>query len=237
MKELFPLKTFHQDAILKRLSELYENEVDLDSRVEDLEDLELPEPSLADAGKYIGIGVDGKYTLSNPTAASISGTDITPKDVTASGNITAPSIVETMNGYAAFIGQSDEYLTIDNIYTSVCKNGNKLTFVAYLKIKRLDTLPQRYRNIAIFSIPSDVFNKLYPIATSGALNTVLAVNESVYFKDLVLDNNKKIVTTIYKTSQNVLFTAEDLTVLDVNEDYYVRIEQTFLLSDNLVPQE
>lgn len=36
MKELFPLQTFHQDAVLKRLSELYENEKDLDSKIDDV---------------------------------------------------------------------------------------------------------------------------------------------------------------------------------------------------------
>lgn len=63
MKELFPLKTFHQDAILKRLSELYENEKDLDGRIEDLEDLELPTPAVGDSGKVLQVGADGKYGL------------------------------------------------------------------------------------------------------------------------------------------------------------------------------
>ena len=38
MKELFPLKTFQQDAVLQRLKELYDNEVDLDTRLEPVEE-------------------------------------------------------------------------------------------------------------------------------------------------------------------------------------------------------
>lgn len=62
MKELFPLQTFHQDAVLKRLSELYENEKDLDSKV--------PTPVVADAGKVIAVDEDGKYVLGAASGGS-----------------------------------------------------------------------------------------------------------------------------------------------------------------------
>ena len=160
-------------------------------------------------------------------------------DVTIGGDIIGDievdgEIVEKMTGYSASLGTSDETLTINNIYSSVVKNGNKLTFVSYLKIKRLDTLSPNYRNLIAFTIPSDVFAKLYPISESGSLALVLCVNRANYFKDLVIANMKEIATTIYKTSTAIVFTAEDLSVLDANEDYYVRIEQTFTLSENLI---
>ena len=151
--------------------------------------------------------------------------------------ISGNEIVEKMTGYSASLGTSDEELTIDNIYSSVVKNGNKLTIVAFLKIKRLDTLTTNYRNLINFDFPSAVNDKLYPIAESGSLTSVIVVNISNYFKDLIKSNMKEIVTTIYKRTQGINLTAEDLSGLDVNEDYYVRIEQTFTLSDNLVPQE
>ena len=48
MKKLFPLQTFQQDAVLKRLSELSEI---------------VPESLESDAGKVIMVGEDGNYKL------------------------------------------------------------------------------------------------------------------------------------------------------------------------------
>lgn len=62
MKELFPLQTFHQDAVLKRLSELYENEKDLDSKV--------PTPEVSDSGKVLMVGEDGSYELGIPSGGT-----------------------------------------------------------------------------------------------------------------------------------------------------------------------
>lgn len=55
MKKLFPLQTFQQDAVLKRLSELSEI---------------VPESLESDAGKVIMVGEDGNYTLGQPSGGT-----------------------------------------------------------------------------------------------------------------------------------------------------------------------
>ena len=65
------------------------------------------------------------YISEHPFAPEmLEGQDISPDDISATGKITGAEIVENMSGYNASIPQITG-LTIENVYTSVVKNGNK----------------------------------------------------------------------------------------------------------------
>lgn len=178
----------------------------------------------------IADAVDDYLTEHPVDVTAITGLDIAPKDVTASGNITAPSIIENMSGYSFTKGQTTN-ITYEYIYAGAVKNGNKVTFVNYLKFKRTDEVQYGIVNMGIFGIPLAVGNKLIP--TTGNVLTFNKVSCNVNFNtssqlDAVVE--KQSSTSI----QMKLYGVNDLTA---NTDYYVRYEITFLLSDSLVPEE
>lgn len=176
MKELFPLNTFQQDAVLKRLNELTDGVNDVPNVVEDM----------MEQG-------------------------------------------EVMKGYS-FTKGTTENVTYDYLYAGACKNGNKITFVAYVGITRTDATAGANIRIGNFIIPNDILNKLYP-----ATETWLTFNNLYCGSDyasgvnvpaLVMKGDSGIIMTLYNSSNLIL-----------NTKYYVRYEVTFLLSENLVPED
>ena len=78
------------------------------------------------------------YLVEHPVdITALEGQDIAPKDISATGNITAPSIIENMSGYSMTVSDTTTNVTLTNIYSSMVKNGNKLTIVFFCKIKRM----------------------------------------------------------------------------------------------------
>ena len=166
----------------------------------------------------------------DPTA--ITGLDIAPKDVTASGNITAPSIIETNTGYSAEL-KNPAYLTVADEYISVVKNGNKVTFVFFAKLTRTDTASSP-TNLVRFTIPSAVGSKLYPFSFGGYISAL----DAREIKVLASASNIQSLTAFFIKQTN---TAVDLMLervgdLTLNTAYLCRIEITFLLSDNLISE-
>lgn len=236
MKELFPLMTFQQDAVLQRLKELYENEVDLDSRVEDLEELPvLPSPA-GQGGKVVTVKSDGSgYELqTNPVDPSdLQGVDIEPKDVDATGNITGASIIENMSGYD-FSENAITNITSNVIYAGAVKNGNKLTVVLFGEITRTGEVDVGYINSAyVFIVPNAVANKLYP-NTIGGVGDVLSDVEVSFIPEDNYTQFVKVPCLVFKYSSQIVPNFYNVnTLLTLNKKYTFRFEQTFLLSDNL----
>ncbi|MBO7731622.1 MAG: hypothetical protein J6S67_03695 [Methanobrevibacter sp.] len=160
----------------------------------------------------------------DPTA--ITGLDIAPKDVTASGNITAPSIIENMSGYSFTKSSSQgQYFTLT--YVGVVKNGNKITFVIAGSMNFPD-VTQIY-GIGNFTIPEEIGQKLYPI--TGTQIAFLSINAHINYA------TKVNVSGIFNKNSNTDFDVRVYSSgLTANTDYSFRIEQTFLLSDSLVSE-
>lgn len=61
-------------------------------------------------------------------------------NVNVSGEFTADEIIENISGqYQGYLATNEDW-TIENVYTSVAKNGNKLTIVSALNITaKVDT--------------------------------------------------------------------------------------------------
>lgn len=144
-----------------------------------------------------------------------------------SGNaVTGNSIIENMTGYS--FAQADSRWT--PIYVSVCKNGNKITFVIFGHVTQDGTMTGNL-DLGTFTIPSSVGAQLYPYYISG--NAVID-NRSIGFNndlDFSVFTNLQVVT-IKSSNANIYMRVRTIQNLS-NAKYFFRIEQTFLLSENL----
>ena len=192
---------------------------------------DLPDTTEATAGQILALDSD-KEPVWDDLVDLLVGEDIAPKDVSASGNITGASIIENMSGYSATIPATENF-DIEPLYIGACKNGNKITFVVATNITRPTSGVSQTCLMATLTIPSDIGAKLYTTQIGGYnfldnkllygfASYVSAVSGYAYFEKV---NN---------TTLNVYMRTDNF-VSDTK--YYVRYEATFLLSDNLAPQE
>lgn len=165
----------------------------------------------------------------DPTA--ITGLDIAPKDVTASGNITAPSIIENMSGYSA--QKKNQELANQVIsYCGAVKNGNKLTLALASEITPTSTfISYGGAEILEWLLPAGILAKLYPFYGSS--------NYLAFIKGVAVDESNNRIDVTYRISKNpggviVVVLSSGLTA---ETKYYLRCEVTFLLSDSLITEE
>lgn len=147
--------------------------------------------------------------------------------------LTGDEIVENMSGYSASLAASDSDYTFENVYTSAVKNGNKLTLVSAFKITQLKPSGALDMVVVRFNIPSAVGAKLYPtlILNNNCLSYdgTNAQPTDQYSGTVSCDaiwlkyGNTQVGVNLYKYSG-----------LTQNQEYYVRLEKTFLLANNLI---
>ena len=156
-----------------------------------------------------------------------------------SGKIDASKpVVEVMTGYSAEVDTPTTNLTTTNVYTSVCKNGDKITFVNAMKIKRTGSITSygEYSRLARFNIPSAIGSKLYPFTNSSFGNVlshfkIYAITSGGIFYTYPIELNASVI----KRSDTLIETqVYDLNQLALDTEYYVRIEATYLLNDSLI---
>lgn len=180
------------------------------------------------------INVDGDIVISDGGISIADGAVSTPILTSANEQIEAQKpVVEVMEGYAATLGTNAAF-RITNVYNGAVKNGNKLTIVSAVKLTRTATATGNLQIVA-FTIPSNIGNKLYPVPIGGynwglaympisAMSTIqTGVTQNAYIEK---ENNT--------TLRIFLLNAATLNNLQEGVEYYVRIEATFLLSENLV---
>ena len=149
-------------------------------------------------------------------------------------SIKGHSIIENMSGYSAEIPETGhDNLVIENVYQGVVKNGDKITFVSALKVKRTDDTVGDSR-LVNFTIPGEVGAKLYPINLPG-------YDAGLYFKEVQAQSGYTAFKDIRMLMEKNDNTHVSLWIqggqqanLTVDTDYYIRFEVTFLLSDNLI---
>lgn len=152
--------------------------------------------------------------------ASLSGAAFT-------GNITAPSIIENMAGYSYSSSTSTYPITRDITYIGAVKNGNKLTLVNSQEITRLDTIGDGIISLGSFNIPIEVGNKLIPVRGNW-----LAFLEVYCASDYASGTTLKALI-IKDTATSLRCVLYGCNTLTLNTKYYIRLESTFLLSNNL----
>ena len=135
-----------------------------------------------------------------------------------------------MSGYS-FLPATIEDASVSFVYAGVVKNGNKLTFAIFGTITRTSSSQLQ---LARFYIPNDVLAKLYPYSVGG--NSVLSQKAlSCYVTSGVNNLGVEITCEFTKSSNAVIINLRKIDELTANTEYSFRIEQTFLLSENLVP--
>lgn len=220
-------RMYSEQELTRIIGEVFDQKLEsgaLDSSISDAVDaylVEHPVDITALEGQDISLA-----TLTSTGNVSIGG------NLAVSGNITGASIIENMIGYAYVDNWSLSNATKELLYAGIVKNGNKLTLVLAFNITRTGAA-ETYKQIGRFNIPASVLDKLYPstilqydILESKVIqcwsSEALSVNAIFY---------------IGKGTNNVSVNILNSGVLTENTPYYVRIETTFLLSDNLIPQE
>ena len=194
--------------------------------------------------KQIGEKVVEDYAAAHPIEDEIEGKTIAPAVVQASTSISAPSgfftelegdsitgdsIIENMTGYSMSLG-SPENATLTAVYGGLVKNGNKLTLVLAVNIKRTGTMA--ISTLASIVVPSDVGSKIY---VSVGSNTVARGNAYCVNIDGAAVDDKEIPCSLLKQSNTALsFVAYEANELEANTDYYLRVEFTLLLSSSLI---
>ena len=175
------------------------------------------------------------YLVEHPVdVTAITGLDIAPKDVTASGNITAPSIIENMDPLDYRFTDHERIQNNSFIYAGAVKNGNKLTLVVFGSLTR--TTGDDTNNFACaFTLSESVASKIYPYSVGG-VNNLVAVNKLVMFSGV--DSLTDSVSYMIQKSGRVLnIYLRNMSSLTDETTYLYRIEVTFLLNDNLIPEE
>lgn len=164
-------------------------------------------------------------------SAEITGSASVGGGLDVEGDITGGSIIENMSGYT-FAKNSDGANYQNNItYASVCKNGNKLTFVVSGNIVvSAQIAVNTLLNIGVFNnVPSPVGSKIVPFG--GGLGTQVAYQRILMVQSRTIKvNNDMILTKNSNTSFAFQLNASE--ALAVGTHYY-RSEFTFILSDSL----
>ena len=182
------------------------------------------------------------YLVENPVdITALEGQDISLATLTSTGNvdvggdldvtgsISGAEIIEQMSGYSASVG-SDSVDEFNPIYVSVCKNGNKLTFVAFGEYTRLSTTASSPTLIEFF-IPSNIHDKLFP-SDYGGYNRLYV---GKVFCAIDQFSGSEIYLNVLKLSNNrVTFDIRGLSALTQDQKYMLRAEVTFLLNDSLI---
>lgn len=144
------------------------------------------------------------------------------------GKITGDEIIENMSGYSFELPYENPELTI--IYAGVVKNGNKITFVIFGKYNRPAENPKINPCLGMFNIPAEIGAKIH--AWSGMF--VDSKNTPFFASASTITN--KVVGIEKRTPTIIYFTGYGTHTLTANTDYMFRVEETFLLSENLASE-
>ena len=147
-------------------------------------------------------------------------------NVNIAGNFTADSIIENMTGYTLSTNAKDSNVTLS--YAGVVKNGNKLTFVVAGNVTKASGVS----SVACdFIIPRSIADKLVPILGDYIASSTTTLVNGIFDNNPITKPVGIAKLSGYFIRFIMLFLNADL---QDNISYMFRIEQTFLLSDNLV---
>lgn len=154
--------------------------------------------------------------------------DIHCKDIVGR-DITGASIIEQMSGYTFDKMTETTNLTREFIYAGMVKNGNKLTGVVALNITRTGSVGGV--TIGRFYIPASVLAKIYP-STIGGYDYVFVKTVEACQSDSGIESIQ-VYSTKGTSYISIGANASPINALTINTKYYVRVEFTILLSENL----
>lgn len=172
--------------------------------------------------------VGGTTTLTGGISGDLKVTALTSDSAEISAK---KPVVEVMAGYS-LTNETKANITNTPLYQGICKNGNKLTIVLFSKLNRSGSVDYDYYNSNTITIPYSLGIKLVPYYLAGGNTSLLFNGKFSAFKDGT--DAKEVFFTISKSSDTLLrANFYGINTLDLNTDYIVRAEVTFLLSENL----
>lgn len=152
-------------------------------------------------------------------------------NVNIDGNLTANSIIENMTGYGFRLPAETTGITLNFSYVGVSKTGNKLTIVLAGDVTKTDNDANSF-NIGDIDIPADIGALLFPYSLNPFTNIIANIACQCWPNYDV--NNKKDISVLFrKYANNYINMIGYADPLTLNTTYIFRIEQTFLVSDNL----
>ena len=156
-------------------------------------------------------------------------------DLNINGELQANEVIEKMSGYAFTKGSNTDKYDYNFIYAGIVKNGNKLTLVVFTQMEMKADIGPLSEAIYIgsFAIPSELASKLYPTA-QGLFSNALGATEIVIMNSISSASMSSATCIISKGTNSLDIYAYNQASLSNNNTYNVRIEATFLLSENLV---
>ena len=172
-------------------------------------------------------------SMSSAAVSAIAGQNIAPANISATNSVSAPSItgdsiVELMSGYTiSYYSDLDTWYKKFN-YIGIVKNGNKLTLVVNLTLKKLATTTDMNPKICGFNVPQEIADLLFPVTLAGydwldqkVVSAFSSANSFVSVPAVLSKGTNRINIQMFLGS------------LVQDTEYVLRIESTFLLSDNL----
>ena len=147
--------------------------------------------------------------------------------------VTGDEIIEKMTGYS-FTQTGFAGATITPVYVGASKTGNKLTLVYFAKISLNEASETEiYGKAGYFTIPATIGEKLYPSKIGSSNQNALANGYIEVFRQYEASKSLPYICTKTSNTQIDLWLYR-VDRLDPTYDYNVRLEFTFLLSDNLI---
>ena len=147
-------------------------------------------------------------------------------------SIKGDEIIENMSGYSFSIDESTG-TTKDVLFAGVVKTGNKITFVISIDITKTSASTDMNPLVGEFTIPEKIYNKLIP--SQVGLYNFLDNRVLQAFSSNTSSVNS--IAYVVKSSSNVITFVSGITNCVNDTKYHLRYECTFLLSENLAPQE
>ena len=174
--------------------------------------------------------------MSSAAVGAIAGQNIAPANVVATTKVEAPlitgdEIVEKMSGYS-YTKISVSNVTVEDVYAGIVKNGNKLTLVTAFDATRTDT-NGAYAAYCNFGLPESVYNKLYPSDIGPYIGKLSVQVVTALCEDGTSVSLHVIVQQVAANVIGCYLAYGEWDLLTLNKKYSIRLEQTFLLSDNL----
>lgn len=173
-------------------------------------------------GYDVVVKSDNTVEVSVHTSLNING------DINATGKITGGEIVENMSGYSFTKGTTDKG-TLEYVYVGMVKNGNKLTIVNAFTFQRNENSTGGFY-AGRFIMPNSVASKIIPfiknIVATAKVQAINDINDQV-----TLD-----ISFVKNGSISLDTSVREINTLDITKTYYIRVEATFLLSENLVSE-
>ena len=179
----------------------------------------------------LGAIFSGDIVISDGGISIADGAVSTPILTSANDHIEAQKpVIEVMNGYT-FSPKSVNDVTLEYVYAGACKNGNKLTIALSLFITRTGNNVPNSAEFAGIILPEEVRTKLIPVAVGGysplTCFKVSATKDALNFVDLSF-------MCVRGTYGLLLYIMNGtLSNLSLNDKFYLRVEMTYLLSENL----